>query len=137
MHSLFYVSPNFCTWVLCWSLVWYTLLLVLSSFAIILKRKRELVALLLLFFGCLVTVNVLWLFLMVPWAGLQCVIVVYPDHTYFLLKCWVRDKITQNSLFILVYQTNVARRQKVLNYSFVLIYKIFHNYHMTLRLGVK
>ena len=27
-------------------------------------------------------VNVLWLFLTVPWVGLQCVIVVFPDHTY-------------------------------------------------------
>ena len=39
---------------------------VLSSFAIILTRKRELVALFLLPFGWLVTVNVLWLFLTVP-----------------------------------------------------------------------
>ena len=44
--------------VLCWSLFWYALLYVLSSFEIILTRKRELVALLLLSFGCLVTVNV-------------------------------------------------------------------------------
>ena len=36
--------------------------------------------------GCLVTVNVLWLFLTVPWVGLQCVIVVFPDRTHFLLK---------------------------------------------------
>ena len=35
----------------------------LSSFAIILTRKRDLVALLLLSFGCLVTENALWLFL--------------------------------------------------------------------------
>ena len=48
--------------VLCLSLFWYTLLCVLSSFAIILKRKRELVTLLLLSYGCLVAVNVLWLF---------------------------------------------------------------------------
>ena len=34
----------------CWSLFWYALLYVLSSFEIILTRKRELVALLLLFF---------------------------------------------------------------------------------------
>ena len=40
--------------VLCLSLFWQALLFVLSSFAIILKRKRELVALLLLSFGCLV-----------------------------------------------------------------------------------
>ena len=37
----------------------YALLYVLMSFAIILTRKRALVALLLLSFGCLVTVNVL------------------------------------------------------------------------------
>ena len=33
---------------------------------------------------CLVTVTVLWLFLGVPWAGLQRVIVVFPDHTHLL-----------------------------------------------------
>ena len=69
--------------VLCLSLLWCALLCVLSSFEIILKRKRELVALLLLSYICLVTVNVLWFYLTVPWAGLQCVIVVYPDHTHF------------------------------------------------------
>ena len=47
-------------------------------------KKRELVVLLLLSFGCLVTVNALRLFLTVPWAGLQSVIVVFPDHTQFL-----------------------------------------------------
>ena len=68
--------------VLCSSLLWYTLRNVLSSFLVILTRKREIVALLLLSFGCLVTVNVLWLFLTVPWVGLQFVIVVFPDHTH-------------------------------------------------------
>ena len=38
----------------------------------------------LLSIGCLVTVNVLWLFLMVLWVGLKCVIEVFPDHTYLL-----------------------------------------------------
>ena len=52
------------------SLFWYALLCVLSIFAIILQRKRELVALLFLSYGCLVTVNVLWLFIAVPWVGL-------------------------------------------------------------------
>ena len=56
--------------------VWYALCYVLSSFAIILMRKSELVALLLLSFSCLVTVNVPWLFHMVPRVALQCVIVV-------------------------------------------------------------
>ena len=49
---------------LCLSLFWHALLCALPSFAIILKRKRELVALLLLSYGYLVTVNVQWLFLM-------------------------------------------------------------------------
>ena len=70
--------------VLCLSLFWCALLCVLSSFAIILKRKRELVALLLLPYRCHVTVNVLWPFLAVPWVGLKCVIVVFPDHTHLL-----------------------------------------------------
>ena len=65
--------------------VWYALLYVLSSFAIILAGKGELVPLLSLSFGCLVTVNVLWLFLVVPRVGLKGVIVVFPDHTHFLL----------------------------------------------------
>ena len=42
---------------LCWSLFWYELFYVLSSFAILLTRPRELVALLLLYFRCRVTVN--------------------------------------------------------------------------------
>ena len=50
--------------VLCLSLFCYALLCVHFSFAIILKRKRRLVALLLLFCRCIVTINVLWLFLM-------------------------------------------------------------------------
>ena len=54
------------------SLFCYALLCVRSSFAIILKRKRKLVALLLLFYICVVTINVLWLFHTVPWVGLQC-----------------------------------------------------------------
>ena len=41
------------------SLFCYALLFVLSGFAIILKRNRELVALLLFSCGCSVTVNVL------------------------------------------------------------------------------
>ena len=55
-----------------------------SSFAIVLKRKRELVALLLLSYRFIVTISVLWIFLTVPCVGLQCVIVVFPDHTHLL-----------------------------------------------------
>ena len=57
----------------------------LSSFAIILKRKREIVALRLWSYGCHVTVKVMWLFLAVLWVGLHCVIVVFPDHTHLIL----------------------------------------------------
>ena len=64
--------------VLCWSLFWYALLCVLYSSAIILMRKRELVALLQWSFLCLVTVYVLWHFLVVTLVGLQCVTVVFP-----------------------------------------------------------
>ena len=67
---------------LCLSLFCYALICVHSSFAIILKRNRKLVALLLLAYICIVTINVLWLFITVPWVGLQSVIVVFPDHTH-------------------------------------------------------
>ena len=65
--------------------------LCLFLFSITLKRKRELIALHLLSFGCLVIVNVLWLFLMVLWDGLKCVIVVFPDHTHLLLYWGFRN----------------------------------------------
>ena len=48
------------------------------------RRERQMFSLPLLAFGWLVTVNVLWLFLTVPWVGLQCVIVVFPDYTQVL-----------------------------------------------------
>ena len=61
-----------CVWTV-FAFFWHALLYVFSSFAIISKRTRELVALLLLPFGCYVTctVKVPWLFLAVPWDGLQ------------------------------------------------------------------
>ena len=58
--------------VLCLSSFCCVLLCVLSRFAIILKRKRGLVALLLLSYRCLVAVSVLWLSLVVPWVGWRC-----------------------------------------------------------------
>ena len=60
------------------------MLCVFSSFAITSKRKRKLVALVLLSYRCIVTLNDLLLFLMVPWVGLSYVVVVFPDHTHFL-----------------------------------------------------
>ena len=77
--------------VLCWSLFWQALLYILSSFAIIL---------LLLSFGCRVTVNVLSLFLTVPWVGLQFVIEVFPDNTHIPLFLYIRNKNTLNMLYV-------------------------------------
>ena len=70
--------------VLCLSLFCYALLCVHSSFAIILKRKRKLVAFVVFSYRRIVTMNVLWLFLSVPWVDLQYVFVVFPDHTHLL-----------------------------------------------------
>ena len=63
-----------------------SILVLQDAFAIILKRKRKLIALLLLSYRYIatVTVNILWLFLMVPWVRLKCMIVVYFDHTHLL-----------------------------------------------------
>ena len=54
----------------------------IPSFAITLKRKRELLAFLLLSYDDLVTANVQWLFIMMQWVGLKFMIVVFPDHTH-------------------------------------------------------
>ena len=62
----------------------YVLLCVHFRIAIFLKGKRKLVALLLLSYRCVVTINDMWLFLAVPWAGLQCVIVVFLLFFYFM-----------------------------------------------------
>ena len=55
-----------------------------------LEEERKLVALL-LSYRCIVTISVLWLFLTVPWVGLQYAIVVFSDHTHLLFTC-TRDE---------------------------------------------
>ena len=67
-----------------------------SSFAIILMRKRELVALLSMSSWCLVIV--VWLFLTVPWVCLQFVIVVFPDHTHSLFSKRFRPKFSSSKM---------------------------------------
>ena len=57
---------------------------VLSSVAIISLRKRELVVLPNLPSYCHVAVSIVCLLLVVPWVGLQCVIVAFPGHTRLL-----------------------------------------------------
>ena len=68
--------------VLCLSLFRYALLCVHFTFCNHLKEKAGLFAIIVL--QMYVTINVLWLFLTVPWVGLQYVSVVYPDHTHLL-----------------------------------------------------
>ena len=68
-------------------LFWYALLYVLYSFAIILTKKRELVTLLLLSFGCLkcyCKCPVALPHVAVGWS-VFFVIVVLPDHTHLFL----------------------------------------------------
>ena len=74
-----------------------TLLYVHSSFAIILIGKRELVAWISL--SSWYSMNVVWLFLAVPWACPHVAIVVFPDNTHLLFYIYI-DIITltcQNS----------------------------------------
>ena len=52
--------------------------------------ERELVAMILLSFRCLVTVNVLWLFFTVPWVVLQFLIEVCPGHTHLHFAFYLR-----------------------------------------------
>ena len=63
---------------------------------IILIGKRELVALLLWSSWYTMTVSVMWLFLAVPWVGLQCLIVVFPDHTHLILYWWCLLNLSKN-----------------------------------------
>ena len=85
------------------SMLCHAVLFVLSSFAVILPRKRGLVALLSLFSWCPVTVIVLRLFLTVLLVCLQCVIVVFLAHTHLLFKIFVDAPLI--SMVNVIFQT--------------------------------
>ena len=72
---------------MCWSFFCYVLLCVLSSFAIILtrKRERELIAFALIVFpmSCDRLCSVAFSHGVVGWSAM-CVFVVFPDHTHSL-----------------------------------------------------
>ena len=60
-------------WVPCFTLFMLCILCIRSSFAIILKRQRKLVVLLLLSYRCIITINVQWPFFTMPRCrGLVC-----------------------------------------------------------------
>ena len=82
VHCLLLLS--LCVVVLCLVLIFYTVLSVISRFAIISMGYRELVALFQLSSCCHVAVSFLLLFLTLPWVGLKCVIVSFPVHTHLL-----------------------------------------------------
>ena len=82
------------------SMFCYALFCVFYSFAIILVWKRVLVALLCLSSLCIVIVSVLQLILVVPWVGLQCVIVVFPDYTYLL---FIKTKYELRRLYMRIF----------------------------------
>ena len=63
--------------------------------AIILIKRRELVALLGLSSWCLL--GVVWLFLAVPWVHLGFVIVVFPDHTHLILLWFFKSIKNRNN----------------------------------------
>ena len=65
-----------------------------------LKRKREPVVLLLLCYGCLFTVNVL--------VCLQCVIMVFTDHTHLLFKTWNSQTCLSSPVIVIL---TVPRRR--------------------------
>ena len=46
-------------------------------------------------FQCHLTVSVLCLYLMVPWVGLQCVIVAIPRHVHLLLNVILLSSISK------------------------------------------
>ena len=73
--------------VLCFVHVCGLALLVLSSVAFRLQRKRKLFNLPLLF----LTVSVMGLFVVVPWVGLRYVTMTFPGHTHLHFKIHLRS----------------------------------------------
>ena len=82
--------------VLCLYLFCYALLCVHSSFAIILKRKIKLVALLVLSYRCIATINVLWLssrcrgLVCSVWLWYFLIILTYFSFQTNVDKLWVK-----------------------------------------------
>ena len=60
-----------------------------------------LVALLLLSYGCAVAEVALWLLLGMPWVGLHCVVVFFPDRAH----CFLGIKLIQRHSILLTNRT--------------------------------
>ena len=71
-----------------------------SFYVIILKVKRDMIALHKLSSLCRLTVSVLWPVLMVPLVGLRCVMLVFSDHTPILIVTLGVDWLADNCLCV-------------------------------------
>ena len=101
------------------SAFYYALLCVYSSFAIILKRKRKLIALLLLSYIFTVTINVLWLFLTVPWVGLQCTMVEFPNHPHLRYYYNMFGMFLFSNISLILKLFSLQSRKKILVFAFM------------------
>ena len=95
VHRQIYLIYCLCTSLVCggsvFVFIWYALLYVHSSFTIISTKTRGLEALFLLSFGCLVTVNVLWFFLTVPWLvySVWYFLIILTYFLKYILRCLI------------------------------------------------
>ena len=64
--------------------------------------------------------NVLWLFLAVPWVGLQCVIVVFPDPIYLFFH---GSALALNLYFISLPQIATLMSSEEMCYHFNVSYQ--------------
>ena len=67
-------------------------------FHVLLTNKHHLT------YSCIVTINVLWLFLTVLWVGQQYVIVVFPDHSHLLFGTFIHCSSLRFLLTVLLYK---------------------------------
>ena len=72
-------------------------------------REEELLSLVYVPYRCIVTINVLWLFLTVPLVGLQCVIVVFPEHTHLLFDVPLKKSESLVPIFLVILSTRVPQ----------------------------
>ena len=70
--------------VLCLSLFCCALLFVHFSMHHLDEKEKSVSLMLFSSYRSITTTHVIWLFLTVPWVGLQCATVVFPDHTHLL-----------------------------------------------------
>ena len=82
------------------------------------------------------TISALWPFFTVPWVGLQCEIVVFPNHTHLLLGSVGFNVVSPNEVCLIssiVWTINTVWLRDnifILKYIFASRGKIFGNCHI-------